>query len=80
MNDYVKGKVVIITGGSSGFGLEAARLLLERGARVAITGRNADRLNAAGTAVPLRGIRSINPGDAAATVRALITASTAPQL
>ncbi|HOD82504.1 MAG: putative oxidoreductase [Planctomycetes bacterium ADurb.Bin126] len=47
MTDYVKGKVVIITGGSSGFGLEAARILLERGAKVAITGRNADRLNAA---------------------------------
>ncbi len=47
MADYVKGKVVIITGGSSGFGLEAARLLLERGAKVAVTGRNADRLNAA---------------------------------
>ena len=40
----------------------------------------ADRLNAAGTAVPLRGIRSIDPGDAATTVRALIAASTAPQL
>ena len=47
MKHYVKDKVVIITGGSSGFGLEAARMLLEMGARVAITGRNADRLDAA---------------------------------
>jgi 3-oxoacyl-[acyl-carrier protein] reductase len=47
VSDYVKGKIVIITGGSSGFGLEAARILLERGAKVAITGRNADRLKAA---------------------------------
>jgi NAD(P)-dependent dehydrogenase (short-subunit alcohol dehydrogenase family) len=44
MKHYVDGKVVVVTGGSSGFGLEAARLLLEMGAKVAITGRSADRL------------------------------------
>lgn len=47
MDHYVSGKVVIITGGSSGFGLEAARMLLELGAKVAITGRNKKRLNEA---------------------------------
>lgn len=47
MDHYVKDKVVIITGGSSGFGREAARILLEMGAKVAITGRNQDRLLAA---------------------------------
>ena len=47
MKHYVEGKVIIITGGSSGFGLEAARILLEMGARVVITGRNQERLDQA---------------------------------
>lgn len=47
MNNYVSGKSIVITGGSSGFGLEAARILLEMGAKVTITGRKRDRLNAA---------------------------------
>ena len=47
MKHYIDGKVVIITGGSSGFGLESARLLLEMGAKVVITGRNAERLQIA---------------------------------
>lgn len=47
MDHYITDKVVIITGGSSGFGLEAARYLLEMGAQVVITGRNRKRLAAA---------------------------------
>lgn len=47
MDHYVKDKVIIITGGSSGFGLETARYLLGMEAKVAITGRNPDRLAAA---------------------------------
>ncbi|MGD0093746.1 MAG: SDR family NAD(P)-dependent oxidoreductase [Planctomycetota bacterium] len=47
MEDYVSGKVVVVTGGSSGFGLETARILLERQAKVAITGRQKDKLQAA---------------------------------
>jgi len=44
MKHYVKNKVVVVTGGSSGFGLETARILLEMGAKVVITGRNEERL------------------------------------
>ncbi|MXN45705.1 SDR family oxidoreductase [Shinella kummerowiae] len=43
----VEGKTALVTGGSSGIGLATARLLRENGARVAITGRTAERLDAA---------------------------------
>ncbi|MFA5204170.1 MAG: SDR family NAD(P)-dependent oxidoreductase [Lentisphaeria bacterium] len=62
MENYVKGRCIIVTGGSSGFGLATARLLLECGARVAITGRDAARLDAA--------VRKLGGGDALLAVTA----------
>ncbi len=47
MNRF-QGKTAIITGGSTGMGLATAKLLIAEGGRVAVTGRSADALAAAG--------------------------------
>ena len=43
----LKGKTVLITGGTAGIGLEAAKQFLANGAKVIITGRNQSKLDVA---------------------------------
>lgn len=43
----LKGKTILITGGASGIGLEAAKQFLALGVKVIITGRNQEKLDAA---------------------------------
>jgi NAD(P)-dependent dehydrogenase (short-subunit alcohol dehydrogenase family) len=44
MDLHLSGKLVVVTGGTSGIGLAAARLLLDEGAHVAICSRDAGRV------------------------------------
>ncbi|MFP5197049.1 SDR family oxidoreductase [Alcaligenes faecalis] len=46
-SDMLAGRVAVVTGGSSGIGLEAVRILAQAGAAVAFCGRNAQRLASA---------------------------------
>jgi len=46
------GRTVLITGGTSGIGMELAKQLIARGNTVIVTGRNPQRLEAAQRAVP----------------------------
>ncbi len=53
------GQTVVVIGGSSGIGLETARLARIHGAAVVLTARNPDRLRAAGAEVDARQHRSV---------------------
>ncbi|MCG2584420.1 SDR family oxidoreductase [Massilia sp. TS11] len=55
----VRGKVVLVTGGSSGIGLATAHKLAEAGATTIICGRDADKLAEARDAVRARGYELI---------------------
>src|SRR5690606_34966940 len=57
--DLLAGKAALITGGGSGLGLAMARRFLSLGARVVISGRSAERLEAAA--------RELDAGDALLT-------------
>lgn len=59
----LEGKRVLVTGGSSGIGFAIARAMLAKGARVAVTGRNSERLAQAvrdldGGGLPVTGIQA----------------------
>lgn len=53
MNLDFRGKSVLITGGTSGIGLAAARLFAEGGAAVVLAGRDRERGRAAAAALPI---------------------------
>ena len=53
----LSGNTILITGGSSGIGLELARRLVEKGNTVIITGRSANKLKAA--AAQIKGVHTI---------------------
>jgi NAD(P)-dependent dehydrogenase (short-subunit alcohol dehydrogenase family) len=53
-----EGKCVVILGGNAGIGLAAARMFRAEGAKLAITGRNAETLAAAAAETDALGIRS----------------------
>lgn len=61
----VAGKVAVVTGGSSGIGAMMARGLLENGAKVYITARKAERLNAMAEELSQYGDCTAIPGDMA---------------
>jgi NADP-dependent 3-hydroxy acid dehydrogenase YdfG len=46
MAKHLNGKVAVITGASAGIGWESARALAREGARVVLTARRQDRLEA----------------------------------
>jgi NAD(P)-dependent dehydrogenase (short-subunit alcohol dehydrogenase family) len=69
-----EGKNVVITGGSTGFGLTTAQLLVDEGARVLITGRDRAALDAArdrlgGNAIAVRSDAALLPDIDALTDR-----------
>ncbi len=51
-------KCVVVLGGNAGIGLAAARMFREEGAKLALTGRNADTLRAAAEETEALGIQS----------------------
>ncbi|WP_270435479.1 SDR family NAD(P)-dependent oxidoreductase, partial [Klebsiella variicola] len=46
MSDYFKGKKLLVVGGTSGMGLETARMVLKAGGSVVLTGNKKDKAEA----------------------------------
>ncbi|MFP4483837.1 MAG: SDR family NAD(P)-dependent oxidoreductase [Spirochaetaceae bacterium] len=72
MSNRLQGKAVLVVGGTSGIGLSAAVALAREGARVAVTGRNAEKLDRARAQLPAEALVLQNdarePASAARTV------------
>jgi len=68
---HLKNAVVLVTGGSSGIGRAAAKVLAQAGARVAITGRDPERLAEATRSLNVVGIQAdvANEADVLRTFR-----------
>lgn len=71
----IKNAKILITGGSLGLGKDAAQLLVESGAQVAITGRSEERLQKAAKEIGAFPIVAdvANPGDIERTYDAVMT-------
>lgn len=80
MSDPIRGRVVAITGASSGIGAATARLLAGRGAKVVVGARHADLLVALRDSLRAEGAEVVHvaadvtrPGDAEELVTAAVT-------
>jgi 3-oxoacyl-[acyl-carrier protein] reductase len=77
----VTGRVALVTGASSGLGVQFARALADNGASVALVARRADRLSALRDEIEARGGRAVaievDATDRAAMLRAFDTAEAA---
>jgi len=62
MHHNIEGKVVVITGASSGLGEATARLLSAQGASVVLGARRIDRLRVLADELSRRGGKGITPG------------------
>lgn len=77
MNDNIEGKVVVITGASSGLGEATARYLAARGAKLALGARRLDRLQALATEIGPQAIAVETDVTDAAQVKRLVDAAIA---
>ncbi len=59
MNENIQGKVVVITGASSGLGEATARLLSENGALLVLGARRADHLRKLASDLVARGGKAV---------------------